>query len=134
MPEPENYFIHPVGVVRSDLHSLEDAPMQGFEGAPEAVLEIYSDISEALDGIDTGDELILLTWFHQSQRDILRVHPRGNPDNPLTGVFLTRSPNRPNPIGLHKVKVLEVNGRDKIKVYPLEAVDGTPIIDIKPVI
>jgi tRNA-Thr(GGU) m(6)t(6)A37 methyltransferase TsaA len=131
MPEDENYFIHPIGVVRSELHALEDAPMQGFEGAPDAVLVIYSEYIGALEGITTGVDLILLTWFHQSKRDVLKVHPRGNPDNPLTGVFKTRSPNRPNPIGLHKVKVLEVNGHNKITVHPLEAVDGTPIIDIK---
>lgn len=86
-----------------------------------------------LEGIAVGDEVIVLTWFHQSRRDVLKLHPRGDPSLPITGVFATRSPDRPNPIGLHRVRVLEVAG-SKIRVGPLEAIDGTPIVDIKPVL
>jgi tRNA-Thr(GGU) m(6)t(6)A37 methyltransferase TsaA len=125
------YTIEPVGVVRSELTQLEEAPMQGDEGAPEAWLEITSQAAQALKGIKHGDELILLTWLHLAQRDILQVYPRGDINRPLTGVFATRSPDRPNPIGLHHVFVLEVS-EQKLRVAPLEAIDGTPIVDIKP--
>jgi tRNA-Thr(GGU) m(6)t(6)A37 methyltransferase TsaA len=84
-------------------------------------------------GVKAGDELILLTWLHLAQRDVLQVHPRGDPNRPLTGVFATRSPDRPNPVGLHRVSVLEVT-QDQLRVAPLEAIDGTPILDIKPVL
>src|SRR5512138_2386807 len=127
-----DYIIEPVGVVRSTLNRLEDAPMQGDEGAPEAWLELNPLVAPGLIGIKPGDELILLTWFHLAQRDVLQVHPRGDVNRPLTGVFATRSPDRPNPIGLHRVTVLEV-AEQKLRVAPLEAIDGTPIVDIKPV-
>jgi len=90
-------------------------------------------VRTGLEGIAVGDEVIVLTWFHQSRRDVLKLHPRGDPSLPITGVFATRSPDRPNPIGLHRVRVLEVAG-SKIRVGPLEAIDGTPIVDIKPVL
>jgi tRNA-Thr(GGU) m(6)t(6)A37 methyltransferase TsaA len=127
------YTIEPIGVVRSVLTRLEEAPMQGDEGAPEAWLEFSPSAEEGLLGIQVGDELFLLTWLHLAQRDVLQVHPRGDLNRPLAGVFLTRSPDRPNPIGLHIVLVEEVTER-KLRVAPLEAIDGTPIIDIKPVI
>ena len=107
--------------------------MQGDEGAPEAWLEITPSAAPGLMGIMVGDELIMLTWLHLAQRDVLQVHPRGDRTRPLTGVFATRSPDRPNPIGLHRVTVLEV-AEDKLRVAPLEAIDGTPIVDIKPVL
>jgi tRNA-Thr(GGU) m(6)t(6)A37 methyltransferase TsaA len=107
--------------------------MQGDEGAPAAWLEITPQAADGLIGITTGDELILLTWLHLADRGILQVHPRGDINRPLTGVFATRSPDRPNPIGLHRVSVLEVSAQ-KLRVAPLEAIDGTPIIDIKPVL
>ena len=107
--------------------------MQGDEGAPEAWLELTTLAAPGLMGIKPGDELILLTWLHVAQRDVLQVHPRGDINRPLTGVFATRSPDRPNPIGLHRVSVFEV-GEQKLRVAPLEAIDGTPIIDIKPVL
>lgn len=107
--------------------------MQGDEGAPEAWLEITPQTAPGLMGIQPGDELIVLTWLHLSQRDVLQVHPRGDLKRPLTGVFATRSPDRPNPVGLHRVTVLEVIDR-RVRVAPLEAIDGTPIIDIKPVL
>jgi tRNA-Thr(GGU) m(6)t(6)A37 methyltransferase TsaA len=107
--------------------------MQGDEGAPEAWLELTLQTAQGLIGIRAGDELILLTWLHLAQREVLQVHPRGDLNRPLTGVFATRSPDRPNPIGLHRVSVLEV-AEQKLRVGPLEAIDGTPIIDIKPVL
>ena len=127
------YTIEPIGFVRSELRELEDAPMQGDEGAPEAWLELTQSAAQGCMGIKAGDELILLTWLHRAERDVLQVHPRGDLTRPLTGVFATRSPDRPNPIGLHRVSVLEVT-RQKLRVTPLEAIDGTPIIDIKPVL
>jgi tRNA-Thr(GGU) m(6)t(6)A37 methyltransferase TsaA len=127
------YTIEPIGYVRSELTRLEDAPMQGDEGAPEAWLEFTPAAAQGLRGIQAGDELFLLTWLHLAQRDVLEVHPRGDLSRPLTGVFATRSPDRPNPMGLHRVSVLEVRDR-KLRVSPLEAIDGTPIIDIKPVL
>jgi tRNA-Thr(GGU) m(6)t(6)A37 methyltransferase TsaA len=127
------YMIEPIGVVRSKLKQLEDAPMQGDEGAPDAWLELSPQAAQGLMGIKPGDELILLTWLHLAQRDVLQVHPRGDLNRPLTGVFATRSPDRPNPIGLHRVSVLEVT-EQKLRVAPLEAIDDTPIVDIKPVL
>ena len=127
------YTVEPVGFVRSELTQLEDAPMQGDEGAPEAWLELIPSAAPGLVSIAAGDELIVLTWLHLAQRDVLQVHPRGDINRPLTGVFATRSPDRPNPVGLHRVQVLEVT-EQKLRVAPLEAIDGTPIIDIKPVL
>jgi tRNA-Thr(GGU) m(6)t(6)A37 methyltransferase TsaA len=126
----DGYSLEPIGIVRSALTSLEAAPRQGEEGAPDAWLELDDRVAEGLVGITAGDALIILTWLHRAQRDILQVHPRGDPANPLTGVFATRSPHRPNPIGLHRVTVLEVAER-RLRVAPLEAIDGTPIVDIK---
>lgn len=128
------YSLHPIGFVRSQLMVREEAPLQGFEGAPKAWVEIDSAFAEALSGIVSGDEVILLTWLHLSRRDVLMVHPRGDSRNPLTGVFATRSPDRPNPIGLHRVRVLKVDAPARILVGPLEALDGTPVVDIKPVL
>ena len=129
---PATYSLKPIGFVRSSLKNLEDAPMQGDEGAPEAWLEFTPEVLTGLMGIQPGDELLLLTWLHRAQRDVLQVHPRGDATRPLSGVFATRSPDRPNPTGLHPVRVLEVIG-EKLKVFPLEAIDGTPVVDIKPI-
>jgi tRNA-Thr(GGU) m(6)t(6)A37 methyltransferase TsaA len=107
--------------------------MQGDEGAPEAWLEINQSVAPGITGLQAGDELIVLTWLHLAERGTLQVHPRGDLNRPLTGVFATRSPDRPNPIGLHRVSVLEV-AEGRLRVSPLEAIDGTPIIDIKPVL
>ena len=126
-----NYVIEPIGFVRSELTRVEDAPMQGDEGAPSVWLELIPQAAPGLLGIAVGDELILLTWLHLAQRDVLQVHPRGDINRPLAGVFATRSPDRPNPVGLHRVSVLEV-AEQKVRVAPLEAIDGTPIVDIKP--
>lgn len=130
----ENSFtFEPVGLIRSPIADLASAPLQGDEGSTEAWLELRPQVATGLLGIKTGDQLLVLTWLHLGKRDVLQVHPRGNPDNPLTGVFATRSPHRPNPIGLHSVKVVEVEPQ-RLKVAPIEAIDGTPIIDIKPVL
>ncbi|MGE5299766.1 MAG: tRNA (N6-threonylcarbamoyladenosine(37)-N6)-methyltransferase TrmO [Acidobacteriota bacterium] len=126
------YQLRPIGFVRSPLTSLEGCPKQGFEGAPEAWLEIDPAFLDALDGLASGQEIIVLTWLDKGRRDLLRVHPRGNPETPLKGVFATRSPHRPNPIGLHRVRILEIQRPGRIRVRPLEALDGTPVIDIKP--
>lgn len=126
-----SYTIEPIGVVRSTLTSREAAPMQGDEGAPDAWLELNAAVAPGIDGISVGDELIVLTWLHQAERDVLQVHPRGRLDTPLRGVFATRSPDRPNPIGLHQVSVLGVEAQ-RLHVARMEAIDGTPIIDIKP--
>lgn len=128
-----SYTIRPIGVIRSPLASREAAPHQGYEGAPDAWLEIHPDVAEGLEDIAAGDEIVLITWFHKAQRDTLKLHPRRDKNIPLTSVFATRSPNRPNPIGLHRVTVLEIDG-NRLKVGPLEAIDGTPIVDIKPVL
>jgi tRNA-Thr(GGU) m(6)t(6)A37 methyltransferase TsaA len=125
------YPVEPIGVVRSELSQLDAAPLQGEEGAPEVWLELATDVAPGLVGIAAGDELIVLTWLHRARRDVLQVHPRGRREAPLTGVFATRSPDRPNPIGLHRVTVVEVAGW-RLKVFPMEAIDGTPIIDLKP--
>ncbi|WP_029895755.1 tRNA (N6-threonylcarbamoyladenosine(37)-N6)-methyltransferase TrmO [Desulfohalovibrio reitneri] len=123
----------PVAHVRSILADRARAPKQGREGAPDAVLEFEEKYLPALDGLKTGDEVWLLCHFHQADRDTLSVHPRGDPANPRTGVFNTRSPDRPNPIGLHKVTIRAMDGA-RLAVGPLEAVDGTPVLDVKPVI
>jgi tRNA-Thr(GGU) m(6)t(6)A37 methyltransferase TsaA len=128
------YRLRPIGIVRSSLKRREDCPHQGWEGAPDAWLEIDPAFTEGLDGTTAGCELVLLTWFHEAQRNVLKVHPRGNPENPLRGVFATRSPDRPNPVGLHRVKVREIEKLGRVRVGPLEVLDGTPIIDIKPVL
>jgi tRNA-Thr(GGU) m(6)t(6)A37 methyltransferase TsaA len=130
-----SFTIEPIGVIRSTLTRLEDAPMQGDEGAPEAWLELTPLAAPGLTGIEAGDELIVLTWLHLAERDVLQVHPRGDLNRLLTGVFATCSPDRPNPIGLHRVSVLEIaDAERKLRVAPLEAIDGTPIVDIKPVL
>ena len=128
-----DFLLHPIGVVRSSLADRETAPSQGDEGAPEAVIELIPSVVEGLQGIDVGDEIVVVTWLHRSRRDVLKLHPRWDESLPLTGVFATRSPDRPNPLGLHRVRVLEI-GAGALKVEPLEAIDGTPVVDLKPVL
>lgn len=125
--------MRPVGVIRSDLTERRKAPKQGTEGAPDAWLEVFPWAAEGLLGIAAGDQLIVITWFHQSRRETFRVHPRADPRNPLTGVFATRSPDRPNPLGLHPVVVRSMDGT-RLRIGPIEAIDGTPVVDIKPVL
>ncbi|HEY3499936.1 MAG TPA: tRNA (N6-threonylcarbamoyladenosine(37)-N6)-methyltransferase TrmO [Polyangiaceae bacterium] len=131
--ETNQAWLRPIGVLSSALKTLEEAPRQGTEGAPDAWLDVEAWAAAALDGIAAGDELILITWFHRAQRDVFRVHPRSDPNNPLTGVFATRSPDRPNPLGLHPVVVHSIEGT-RLRVGPIEAIDGTPVVDIKPVL
>jgi tRNA-Thr(GGU) m(6)t(6)A37 methyltransferase TsaA len=121
----------PVGVVRSSLRDRADAPRQGTEGAPDASIRLEPSFADALQGVGTGDELFLVTWLHRADREVLQVHPRDDQSRPLTGVFATRSSDRPNPLGLHRVTVLGID-RLELRVGPLEAIDGTPVVDIKP--
>jgi tRNA-Thr(GGU) m(6)t(6)A37 methyltransferase TsaA len=127
------FEVEQIGVVHSPLTDLEAAPKQGDEGAPDAWLAFDERVAAGLDGIVPGDELILLTWLHRADREVLSVHPRGDTSRPPQGVFGTRSPHRPNPIGLHRVEVVAVEGA-RVRVRNLEAVDGTPIVDVKPVL
>jgi tRNA-Thr(GGU) m(6)t(6)A37 methyltransferase TsaA len=122
-----------VATVESPLTDRASAPKQGDEGAPEAWLAFEPAYADALDGVEEGAELILLAWFDRAHRDVLRVRPRSDPNRPVQGVFNTRSPDRPNPIGLHRVSVLERDGL-RLRVSGLEALDGTPIVDVKPVL
>jgi tRNA-Thr(GGU) m(6)t(6)A37 methyltransferase TsaA len=128
-----SYEVRPIAWVESALTDLDTAPNQGDEDAPDAVLVFDATVTEATKDITVGDELLLLSWLDRARRDVLSVHPRGDERRPLTGVFSTRSPHRPNPIGLHRVRVISVDGV-RVGVRPLEAVDGTPVIDVKPVL
>ena len=127
------FSLQPIGLVRSTISNRSEAPRQGCEGAPDVWIELNIDYTAALQGLAVGDDIILITWFHQSNRDVLQVHPRGELKNPVTGVFATRSPDRPNPLGLHRVTVKQID-KNRLQVGPLEAIDGTPIVDIKPVL
>jgi tRNA-Thr(GGU) m(6)t(6)A37 methyltransferase TsaA len=122
-----------IGTVESPLTDRESAPKQGDEGAPEATLAFEPDMAPALEGIAAGDVLLVLTWLDRARRDVLRVHPRGDPARREQGVFNTRSPDRPNPIGLHRVTVIAIDGT-RLTVRDLEALDGTPIVDVKPLL
>jgi tRNA-Thr(GGU) m(6)t(6)A37 methyltransferase TsaA len=125
--------INPIGVVESPLTDAASAPKQGDEGAPDAWLVFEPAVLEGLRGIEPGDRVIVLTWLDRARRDVLSVHPRDDLANPLQGVFNTRSSDRPNPIGLHEVEILSIEGR-RARVRNLEALDGTPIVDVKPVL
>lgn len=125
-----DYTLQPVGFIRSSLKTREEAPRQGSEGAPDAWLEIDPRFADALLGIEVGYELIVITWMHQADRSVLKNYPRSDPRRPVTGVFYTRSPARPNPLGLHPVTVLEIDGM-RLKIGPIEVFDGTPVVDIK---
>ena len=127
----EEYRLRVIGRVESTLRRREDAPKQHGDGAPDASVVIDPTFADAASDIRPGDRIVLLTWLHLSDRDVLRVHPRGDDSRPLTGVFSTRSPARPNPVGLHHVEVLSVEP-GRLHVRGLEAVDGTPVVDVKP--
>jgi tRNA-Thr(GGU) m(6)t(6)A37 methyltransferase TsaA len=122
-----------IATVESPIKDRASAPKQGDEGAPDAWLVFDPKVADGLDGIAVGDRLLLFTWFDRAERDVLRVHPRSDPNNPEQGVFNTRSPDRPNPIGLHRVTVLAIDGL-RVQVSDLEALDGTPVVDVKPVL
>jgi tRNA-Thr(GGU) m(6)t(6)A37 methyltransferase TsaA len=121
----------PIGVVVSPLTDRADAPLQGREGAPEATLVFDETVTEGLRDLEPGTDVIVLTWLHQADRSVLSTRPRDDPKNPIQGVFSTRSPDRPNPIGLHRVNIVAIDG-PRIRVRDLEAIDGTPVLDVKP--
>ena len=125
--------LKPVGWVESPLQSRDQAPPQGDEGAPDAAVVFEPAVREALDGLQVGSDVLVITWLNRANRDVLVVHPRGDPARPITGVFNTRSPDRPNPLGLHRVTVLSIDGL-RVNVRNLEALDGTPVVDVKPVL
>ena len=127
------YMVRPIGVVRSEITSKEEAPRFYTEGAPNAFVEILPEFRQGLFRIGVGEEVIVLTWLHRANREVLRVHPRGDPSRPVTGVFATRSPDRPNPVGLHRARIHRVR-RTGLYLGPIEAIDGTPVVDIKPVV
>lgn len=129
----QTYELQPIGWVESSLVDRAAAPKQGHEGSPDAWLVFDARFTEALRDLQVGAEVIVLTWLDRARRDVLVVHPRGDLANPLQGVFNTRSPDRPNPIGLHRVRILAIQGM-RIQVRDLEALDQTPIIDLKPVL
>jgi tRNA-Thr(GGU) m(6)t(6)A37 methyltransferase TsaA len=129
----KNFSFKPIGFIRSKLKLREQAPRQGFEGAPNALIEVLPPYGKALHRMQVGDEIIVITWLHRARRDVIEVHPRDDRSRPLTGVFSTRSQDRPNPLGLHRVKVLQIDHRG-LCVGPIEAIDGTPVVDIKPVL
>jgi tRNA-Thr(GGU) m(6)t(6)A37 methyltransferase TsaA len=128
-----SYVVVPIGRVESPLVDRDLAPRQGDEGAPEAWLVFEPGVGEGLRDLEVGTDVILLTWFDRADRDVLAVHPRGDRSRPVTGVFSTRSPDRPNPVGLHRVTIVSVEGL-RVRVQNLEALDGTPIVDVKPVL
>jgi tRNA-Thr(GGU) m(6)t(6)A37 methyltransferase TsaA len=125
--------LRPIGTIRSSIKERREAPRQGSEGAPDVWLEISDFAAEGLDGLSIGDEVLVITWLHRGQRETLKVHPRSDPQRRLTGVFATRSPDRPNPLGLHRVTVKEI-AHHRLRIGPMEAIDGTPVVDIKPVL
>ncbi len=126
--------VRPIGYIRSELKNVDDAPRFYTEaGAPNARLELIPAFKDGLDRMQVGQDIIVITWLHLARRDILKVHPQGNPATPLTGVFLTRSPDRPNPIGLHRARVLAIEA-GSLLIGPIEVIDGTPVLDVKPVV
>ena len=131
MADRAGFVVEPIGVVRSSLRLRKNAPRSAHGGAPEAVLELKEQFADALEGVRPGMDLIAVTWLHEAVRDVLQVHPGGDHARPLTGVFLTRSPDRPNPIGIHRVTVTALDPPARIYVAALEAIDGTPILDLK---
>ena len=133
MADSSTYELRAIGWVESPLTDLDSSPRQGDEGAPDAWLRSEPEVLDALRGVEPGDELLLLTWLDRADRDVLVVHPRGDTSRPPAGVFTTRSPHRPNPIGLHRVGIESIDGA-RVRVRNLEALDGTPIVDVKAVL
>ncbi|BCJ36920.1 tRNA (N6-threonylcarbamoyladenosine(37)-N6)-methyltransferase TrmO [Actinocatenispora thailandica] len=129
----DGYLLRPIGRVESPLTRRDQAPRQGDEGAPDAWLVLDAAVADAMRDLTAGTDVLVLTWLHRADRQVLAVHPRGDADRPVTGVFATRSPDRPNPVGLHRVRIVAIDGL-RIRVRDLEALDGTPIVDIKPVL
>jgi tRNA-Thr(GGU) m(6)t(6)A37 methyltransferase TsaA len=131
--ESQSAQLRPIAVIRSTLKTRSEAPKQGSEGAPDAWIEVSPFAARGLEGLQVGDDIIVVTWLHRARRDVLKVHPRSDRRRPLTGVFATRSPDRPNPIGLHRATIHEI-GKNRLRIGPIEAIDGTPVVDIKPVL
>jgi tRNA-Thr(GGU) m(6)t(6)A37 methyltransferase TsaA len=129
----DRYELRPIGHVRSPLTDPATAPKQGSEGAPDAWLVLDPEVAEGARDLTVGADVFVLTWLHRARRDVLAVHPRDDPRTPETGVFSTRSQDRPNPIGLHRVTIAAIDG-PRVLAQGLEAVDGTPIVDVKPVL
>jgi len=127
------YVVRPIGRVESPLVDRAMAPLQGDEGSPDAWLVFNPEVSQGMRNLEVGADIIVLTWLDRSDRDVLVVHPRGDHTRPRQGVFSTRSPDRPNPIGLHRVTIVSIDDT-RIQVRDLEALDGTPIVDVKPVL
>jgi len=131
--ESQSAQLRPIAVIRSTLKRRSEAPKQGSEGAPDAWIEVSPFAARGLEGLQVGNDITVVTWLHQARRDVLKVHPRSDRRRPLTGVFATRSPDRPNPIGLHRVTIHEIR-KNRLRIGPMEAIDGTPVVDIKPVL
>ena len=129
----KGFEVQPIGRVESSLTDLASAPRQADEGAPEAWLVFEPEVLEGLQSLQPGDQILLLTWLDRARRDVLSVHPRGDTSRAVEGVFSTRSPHRPNPIGLHQVEITAVEGH-RVRIRSLEALDGTPVIDVKPIL
>lgn len=125
--------LRPIGVIRSRLKTRGQAPRQGVEGGPDAWLELSPSLMAGLTGLEVGSQIVVVTWFDRARRDVLRVHPRSDRSRPLAGVFATRAPDRPNPLGLHRVTVRRIV-KNRLRIGPIEALDGTPVVDIKPVL
>jgi tRNA-Thr(GGU) m(6)t(6)A37 methyltransferase TsaA len=125
--------LRPIGVIRSSIKERSKAPKQGSEGAPDAWLVVNESAAPGLEGLSAGSEIIVITWLHKARRGTLKVRPRSDPNRALTGVFATRSPDRPNPLGLHRVTIREIS-RHRLRIGPIEAIDGTPVVDIKPIL
>ena len=133
MKNMNDYLLQPIGWIRSELKNTKDAPRFYTEGAPDARLELDARVWDAMDGIKVGDDIVIITWLHLANRETLKVHPRGDLTRPKRGVFSTRSPHRPNPLGLHRAKVLAID-QNIVSIGPIEAIDGTPVVDIKCVV
>jgi tRNA-Thr(GGU) m(6)t(6)A37 methyltransferase TsaA len=133
MEDMNDYLLEPIGWIRSELKNTKDAPRFYTDGAPNARLELNANLWDAMDGIKIGDDIVIITWLHLANRGTLKVHPRGDLSRPKRGVFSTRSPHRPNPIGLHRAKVLAIE-QNILSIGPIEAIDGTPVVDIKCVV
>jgi tRNA-Thr(GGU) m(6)t(6)A37 methyltransferase TsaA len=124
------FGLRPIGVIRSDLKTRTEAPRQGEEGAPDAWLDVEPWAQRGLRGVVAGSRVVIVTWLHRARRDVLQVHPRDDRRRRIAGVFATRSPDRPNPVGLHVVTVREIVG-NRLRIGPIEAIDGTPVVDVK---
>ena len=129
----KKYYIEPIGIIQSEIKNREDAPIFSIDGAPNAYLKLSPKYISRLDRMKAGDNIIVITWLHLADRHVLRVHPQRDSSRPITGVFSTRSSDRPNPLGLHRVRVFAIND-EILYIGPIEVVDGTPVVDIKPVV